>query len=79
MKHLIKSDPLNAIVTHLEGEPGKTNDSELHEARITLEAAKQRLPDDDDDDGIFLRNSAKHEVVTALFLFLRISDFLPFN
>lgn len=56
LKQLIKLDPLNAIITYLEGEPGITNDSEQHEERITKEAAKQTLP-----DNFFLPTSLRQE------------------
>ncbi|XP_034238859.1 lysine-specific demethylase 3B-like [Thrips palmi] len=56
VKQLIKLDPLNAIITHLEGEPGKINDSKEHEERILKEAAKQTLPED-----IYLTSSFREE------------------
>lgn len=46
MNDLITHDPLDAIISHLEKEPGKVNDSTEHEARTILEAEKQTLPDD---------------------------------
>ena len=46
LKELTKFDPLDAIINYLENEPGKSNDSKEHEARVVEEASKQQLPDD---------------------------------
>ncbi|KAK3922935.1 Lysine-specific demethylase 3A [Frankliniella fusca] len=44
VRELIKSDPVNAIISHLENGPSIPNNSEAKEARVLLELEEQEKP-----------------------------------